>query len=305
LLIVECLYFLYEMEEERVRRLLVFYKACGKGVGPVIEILAAHLSLQLYVESGASGMNCMLSGESFVIDLIYNRKAEERGSEERVPDGVSICSASTLLSNEAGLPGISLGETDFDGLAVSLVEDAWERHFVFFSAKLRMIMALKDYPSLFSLLKEFVKADSGGFSAICAGAAEAEKRLSGELRDTWMSYAFERWKEVVVTRNACGSLLFGDVSEGGVSLLGAYFSPSEWMEFVNGEERFLRVVGEAYILGIPGRLDKSLFRLELDGKKRIVITRGLLVLGGESLEADDEATVLLKRGVPLYDILKG
>lgn len=229
--------------EQSLLKLLLFCAESQRGAREkgkrktheIIEALCSHFSLQLYVDASPSGINYMISGKAFVVDLFYSYKQLAGPAQGAPPsqalsrgasmDNVSIGSANSPTATNitaatdmfrGAAPPVDFAEDMvLDDLVLSFVDESWAPSFSLFTLKLYWVVARQDYVSLFHLLKGFLAYDhdhdSGdgrearSFASVYSGIRRAEELLSAALpsargMDFRATYSFEEHKILLLSR---------------------------------------------------------------------------------------------------------
>ncbi|KAI5180328.1 hypothetical protein NEOKW01_0632 [Nematocida sp. AWRm80] len=151
-----------------------------------LQSVCQECSLHLYVEENRTGRNYMISGSTFVIDILYSKEEiEVFPSDKGISDGMSVGSSVLQIGKEKIE---SVVDKEVEKISLSLIEESWSKSLPLVINSLTILLRKKEYTcvsrvikSLLAYDKEETDKENKGFGAIIEKSKGLEKQLGNKI----------------------------------------------------------------------------------------------------------------------------
>lgn len=277
-------------------------------------------SLNLYIEDSRKGVNYMVSGNSFVLDIFYKKEESNLPPESLlISDNQSV--EGSLIQSRDKVENIP--HKNVDKVSLSLLEEKWEKFFRLFTHKVFHCLRRKKYLRIYQLLRKITLYDGEEakenimFGEAVKRAEEIQENMQNILENNGsaINYSVEKdipcvlWKNEELPEHP---ICFA-VEKKEFLLLEKRYSEEEMLSLVahlRSSEILWKSVSEHKVFGISEALEvhreADYLDLHLDvgaaeDKRRIRITRKGAVQEKESINR--YYTLLMKRGGSLLHLI--
>ncbi|OAG29389.1 hypothetical protein NEDG_00522 [Nematocida displodere] len=122
-----------------------------------LQSLCGKCGLLLYVDESKTGANYMISGKTFVIDIIYGIVGNAPMKEEKIAsDTLSVGSG----AYHPGKEKVEDAHKTMKKINLSLMEEFWSKYFTMFTKSLWTYLKQQEYLKIYELVYELVKYDN-------------------------------------------------------------------------------------------------------------------------------------------------
>ncbi|KAI5171367.1 hypothetical protein NEFER03_0726 [Nematocida sp. LUAm3] len=251
-------YLMFLEESGEVENLEALQYICGK------------CELNLYIEDNRKGVNYMVSGNSFVLDIFYGKEESNFVQESSLISDNQSMEGSLVQSRERME---KVQNKSVDKVSLSLLDEKWEKYFNGFTCKIFYCLRRKKYLRLYELLKKFATYDGEDmkenviFGEVVKRLIEVEKNVKNNQFKKYylekkieINYCIEEdlvelvwrhgeWDKYPMCYGVCGDeyVLFGN-RYNGIEVIGI-------IEKIMDSEILWKVLSEYQIFGMRERID--------------------------------------------------
>lgn len=169
----------------------------------ILQFMCNACNLHLYMEERKGETNYMISGNAFVIDIVYTR---EEGSE--ITENWGLTENQSIESSVAQVgkeKEEDIVHRKMTRVCFSLIEEVWSVYFKEFTYKIHMYLQKRKYIKLYDMIREMIKYDKEvteenkkSFSVLAQKGYDIEGMISAKKITGVVNYSFEHHKYCIV-----------------------------------------------------------------------------------------------------------